>query len=449
MISTLKLYDDKYINFGAPICVFFDITNRCNLNCFYCFSNDNNLRKAQINGLTTDEIKRILIDLSEAGTKVVEFSGGEPLVHKDFLEILRYAKDLGLEVSFVSNGTLFTKEICEKLSSLVSHINITLRGCGECSHDKVTGVEGSYAKTISSIKMLNNHGINVGILLDPTYLNYKKIYSYISSLIKIDGVVLSSIFLNRINIRNMENQGDEKQQYCLRTIDEYEDVFEQLDRIYKEFSIFVEVEAFPLCEVNEKYHKYITRCNYGISNASIDFEGNLKMCPVSSKVLGNLKNSSVKELWNENPIIKEFRNLEWINSKCKSCLDFETCGGGCYTSKPETMTYQDDYFHKNLVFSDESIPYINSRVIVKNMDTKAIIFYKRIVPRLLPTKRYNHEREVLVVSGDEYKVISCIDSVTTVRGLREKAGIVHVTQFDNILIALVNRGIVSIYGRKE
>lgn len=449
MINILKLYQDKYINFGAPICVFFDITNNCNLNCFYCFSNDNNLRKATDKGLSTDEIKKILQDLNNAGTKVVEFSGGEPLLHKDFFDILHFSYKLGFIISFVSNGTLFNDEVCSKLVPLVSHINITLRGCDEDSHDKVTGIAGSYARTISSIKLLNKYGINVGILLDPTYLNYERIYDYISQLVEKEGVILNSIFLNRINIRNMDNQGVEKQQYCLRSIDEYETVFEQLHKIHLKYNIFTEVEAFPMCKVNVKYHQYLTRCNYGISSASIDYQGNLKMCPVSSKVLGNLKHNSIKELWNESPTINEFRSLKWINTKCRTCADFENCGGGCYTSRPETMTYQDDYYHEEIVYSNDSIPYINSNVIIKNMNGKAIVLFKRIVPRLLPIKKYNNESDILEITGIEYKLLQSIDSQTCIEKLKDKFVELNDTQFDNMLISLVSRGIISVNERNE
>ncbi len=444
MIRTLELYDNQYMNFGAPVCVFFDITYRCNLKCFYCFSNDNNLKKMAKNGLTVSEIKNILKDLSVSGTKVVEFSGGEPLMQKDFLEILRYSKALGLEISFVSNGTLFSKEICEELVTLVTNVNITLRGCDEFSHDKATGVEGSYVKTINSIKLLNSYGIKVGILYDPTYLNYENIYDYFTYLIEIEGVKLNSIFLNRINIRNIDNHGTEKKSYCLQTIEEYEIAFGQLDRIFTEYGIFIEIEAFPLCKVNEKYHRFLTRCNYGISNASIDFEGNLKMCPVSSKILGNLRNESVKTIWSESPIIKKFRTLEWMNAKCKSCLDFEICGGGCYTSKPETMSYQDDYFIKEKVYSEEKIPCISPQVIIKDMDSKAYIFFKRIVPRLLPAKKYIHERDIFEISGSEYKVMRHIDSLTAINEIKEKLSEIDSTQFDNIIIALVNRGVIFV-----
>lgn len=444
MISELKLFHGEYRNFEAPVCVFFDVTNKCNLNCFYCFSNDNNMRKTKAaKGLTTEQIKEILDDMAVSGVKVVEFSGGEPLVDKDILDIIRYAKKLNLEVSFVSNGTLFTDEICQELKPLVKHVNITLRGCDEQTHDKVTGVAGSYKRTIENIKRLNRFDIGVGVLLDPTYLNYNKIYDYISGLIKKEQIQLKSIFMNRINIRNVANQGDAKEQYCLQTIQEYEHVFEQLDRIYKEYNVFIEIEAFPICQVKQKYHKYITRCNYGLSNASIDYEGNLKMCPVSNKVVGNLLEHGIKELWNNSDVTRKFRNLSWLNEKCSKCQDFEKCGGGCYTSKPETMTYQDDYFNKDKIFGDADILKMEESVIVKDMGTYGMFFYTRVVPRLLPVKKYHAEPDVLEISGDEYSIMKEIDSHKSVKQIRDKLGYKDEIQFDNMLIALKNRGIIS------
>ncbi len=451
-MDIFKLFDgEKYIKIESPICVFFDITNRCNLNCFYCFSNDNIMRKEhhtnRIKPITVEQIKAILLDMAQSGVALVEFSGGEPLVVKDFINIVKYARSLGLTVSFVSNGTLFTEQICQELQGLLNHVNITLRGYNEESHDKVTGIKGSYRKTLNSIKLLNKYDIGVGILLDPTYLNYQHISEYISDLFINEKIHLKSLFLNRINVRNKENQGEAKDEYCLRSVQEYEQVFEQLEWLHEKFGLFVEFEIFPLCEVDPKYHKLLTRCNYGLTHASIDCEGNLKMCPVSSQTLGSLLTHSIKELWSDSEVAKDFRSLKWADTKCKSCRSFEKCGGGCWNSQPETLTYQKDYFFRDIRFDESFIPQLKTKIIFKENDGYHILLFERRVPRPLPVKSFYKERDILKISDFEKKVIKSIDGLKTVDEIRSRLqsaldAPVNYAEIDKVLITLHNYNII-------
>lgn len=449
-MERFSLFDgEKYIKIESPICVFFDITNRCNLNCFYCFSNDNIMRKDKnLKPLTVEQIKDILLDLAQSDVKLVEFSGGEPLVVKEFINIVKYAKSLGLMVSFVSNGTLFTDEICRELKGLLNFVNITLRGYNEESHDKVTGIKGSYRKTLNSIKLLNKYEIGVGVLLDPTYLNHKHIGDYIANLFLKEKIHLKSLFMNRINVRNKENQGEAKDEFCLRSVSEYEMVFEQLEYLNKEFGLFVELEAFPLCEVNPKYHKLLTRCNYGLTHAGIDFEGNLKMCPVSSQTLGNLLHNSIKELWSNSPIAKEFRSLKWVDAKCKSCSSFESCGSGCWNSQPETLTYQRDYFFRKIRFEDTFIPQFKADIILKQNDGSHILLFQRKVPRPLPVKAFYGERDILKLSDFEKQIVELIDGRRNIGDikceLKESGRTTDVIkdEVDKLIIELTNYSII-------
>lgn len=455
-MEKFKLFDGReYTSIESPICVFFEITNRCNLNCFYCFSNDNILLKDHhLKALNINQIKDILDDLASNHVKLVEFSGGEPLVVKQFVDLVKYARSLGLNVSFVSNGTLFKDETCAELKGYLDHINITLRGYNSETHDKVTGVKGSYEKTLNAIKLLNKYDIGVGVMLDPTYLNYRQIEDCISDLFLREKVNLKNLFLNRINIRNRENQGDAKDEYCLRTIEEYELVFEQMERLNQKFGLIVEVvDGFPLCQVNPRYHKFMTRCNYGLTHAGIDFEGNLKMCPCSSQVIGSLLEKSIRDLWTNSPVIRDYRKLEWMDDKCKRCQDFEKCGGGCWTSQPETKSYQMDYFFGSYRFDDSFVPKLTSTIMIKPNEGCYILLSQRKVPRPLPVKHYYGDKEVFKITPLEKQFIELIDgkrSVGAIKGIVMEVNPDYVKNIpkysdtiDNCLVALRNSQLIN------
>lgn len=88
--------------------VYFHVTQRCNLNCTYCY-NKKNLNKKD--GLSTDDVKHILDIMKENDVKVVNFTGGEALVRNDITEIIEYAKSIGLKNTLLTNGTLLHKKM--------------------------------------------------------------------------------------------------------------------------------------------------------------------------------------------------------------------------------------------------------------------------------------------------------------------------------------------------
>ncbi|HEC49903.1 MAG TPA: 4Fe-4S cluster-binding domain-containing protein, partial [Candidatus Desulfofervidus auxilii] len=75
-----------------PIVVW-NCTRRCNLKCKHCYAQAED--KDFSNELTTEEGKQLIKDLATFGCPVLLFSGGEPLIRKDVLELAEYAAQLG------------------------------------------------------------------------------------------------------------------------------------------------------------------------------------------------------------------------------------------------------------------------------------------------------------------------------------------------------------------
>ena len=78
---------------GAPFLVVWDITYACNLKCKHCYANAG---KNPGNELTTEEAKQGIDQLDRASVPIIAFSGGEPLVRKDILELTNYAHEKGM-----------------------------------------------------------------------------------------------------------------------------------------------------------------------------------------------------------------------------------------------------------------------------------------------------------------------------------------------------------------
>ena len=83
--------------------VYFHVTQRCNLQCEYCY-NKNNLNKRE--ELTTEEVFRVIDILKKANVKNIILTGGEALLRKDIVEIAQYIKQEGFSLTVLTNGVL-------------------------------------------------------------------------------------------------------------------------------------------------------------------------------------------------------------------------------------------------------------------------------------------------------------------------------------------------------
>ncbi len=124
-----------------------DITRMCNLSCLHCYTT-----VEQCNDLSYTEVINIIEKLLPAGLKEVNFSGREPTLRKDLLDIVKWCKRKSLVVNITTNGTVLnSRELSDILKTNLDMIVFSLDGASECTHDKIRG-KGTYSKVIESIK---------------------------------------------------------------------------------------------------------------------------------------------------------------------------------------------------------------------------------------------------------------------------------------------------------
>ncbi len=154
-----------------PIVVW-NITQRCNLKCQHCYAAGcPDLSKE----LTTEEALRAIDGFAEFKCPVVLFSGGEPFMRKDVMELAAYAREKGLRVVFSTNGTLITPQLAQQIQALgVSYVGISIDGT-EATHDGFRGVKGAYAASLAAIRACRDAGVKVGLRVTLTRANAQEI----------------------------------------------------------------------------------------------------------------------------------------------------------------------------------------------------------------------------------------------------------------------------------
>jgi 12,18-didecarboxysiroheme deacetylase len=141
--------------------VVWNVGRRCNLRCVHCYSGSRDRRYE--GELDTTEGRALIDDLAGFGVPVILFSGGEPLMRPDILELIAHARARGVRSVLSSNGTLITAELARELKGLqLSYVGVSLDGL-EPTHDRFRGVKGAFAQAMAGLRNCREAGIKVGL----------------------------------------------------------------------------------------------------------------------------------------------------------------------------------------------------------------------------------------------------------------------------------------------
>ena len=126
---------------NAPICLTWELTYACNLACVHCLSSSGQRDERE---LSTVQAKRVLDELAELQVFYINIGGGEPMVRRDFFDIIEHSVDRGIGVKFSTNGAFIDDRNARRLAAMdYLDIQISLDGTNAATNDAVRGV-GSY-----------------------------------------------------------------------------------------------------------------------------------------------------------------------------------------------------------------------------------------------------------------------------------------------------------------
>lgn len=176
--DTLRYSEDSReakhgVRVGAGPVVVWNSTKTCNLKCRHCYMNSD--AQKYEGELTTEEAKRFIDNLAEFNVPVLLFSGGEPLMRKDFFELAEYAAAKGIRPTLSTNGTLITREVAERIKKIgVGYVGISLDGLQEVN-DKFRGKEGAFQAAMEGIQNCVAVGQRVGLRFTINHHNIQEL----------------------------------------------------------------------------------------------------------------------------------------------------------------------------------------------------------------------------------------------------------------------------------
>src|ERR1700751_5919512 len=141
-----------------PLALLAELTHRCPLRCPYC-SNPIELARAS-DELDTATWKRVLGDAAGLGVLQVHFSGGEPLVRRDLVELVRHAAELGLYGNLMTSGSGLDGDRLQKLVEAgLEHVQRSIQAAATVSGDQVAGLAGSQEAKRRAAHLVREAGV--------------------------------------------------------------------------------------------------------------------------------------------------------------------------------------------------------------------------------------------------------------------------------------------------
>jgi radical SAM protein with 4Fe4S-binding SPASM domain len=324
-----------------PKAVLWEITSKCNLFCLHCVVQAGRTEK---NGPTLSRCISLIDEMAKYGVKQIIFSGGEPLVRRDFFDIAGYAYNKGIKIQIATNGTLITKPIAEHFKDIGAYAQVSLDGATALVHDYFRGLKGAWEKTINGIKHLVEARVPVMIASTVTKINFTEIpelYKLAKDLGAHTFRILPFMPYGRgAKLFDLEVHPD-----VMRSITAY--LKEERDKgnlpvAPMEFECTF---ASSLPPKNEP-HSHIG-CAGAISHCAIREGGEVFPCNYFAGVKAeNINEHNFNWIWENSQFLNYFRslNIADLNGSCKRCSWLSVCKGSCIaTNFAHGSVFQGNY----------------------------------------------------------------------------------------------------------
>lgn len=326
MTNFLKKYS-RY--FERPLKVQLDVTNKCNLDCLYCYNKSNDfLIKNELSDDKLFIISKKIVD--ELNPVVLSLSGGEPLLKKELLyKIIKYATKANIEVWLTSNLLLLDKKTADKLKkSGLKKIFTNIDSVNFKIHDQLRGKIGAFDTLLSNIIYVKDvFGTeNITITSVITKYNYKDTESLVDLMHDLGLTRLKLLDFIPINKTSIGDVLSKKQW------EEFYNIYKTSKRKGKLFNIVI-TPCHALLFMGPEYKKMkFPFCVAGRFNLVVLTTGEVVPCnhlKFKEFLCGDAINDSLLDIWQNSPILERFRYDLKNYETCSGCPRYTKCAGGC------------------------------------------------------------------------------------------------------------------------
>lgn len=340
-----------------PIVVW-NITRTCNLRCIHCYSDSEAMRYP--GELTWEQMQAVVEDLAAYKIPSLLLSGGEPLIHPHFFDLVGLASSKGLKLTISTNGTLITPEKAALLKAAeVAYVGISLDGIGDI-HDYFRGKEGAFDAAVRGFRACHEVKQKTGLRLTLTRHNVENIERILD--------FIEQEQIQRVCFYHLVPSGRGSELQVLRPEEARGAIDTLITRVEKWHAAGIDRELLTVTQPADGAHllvrmeaeghpnreeaRRLLSWNGGGANSSgrgianIDTQGNVHPDQFWQDVhLGNVKQTEFSKIWDGDwgasaEVLAEIRSIGLLvneerqakmEGRCGICKWFGICGGGFRT----------------------------------------------------------------------------------------------------------------------
>src|SRR5687768_14165508 len=337
-VNTNPFAQSPVEGFARPYVISWNLTYRCNLACEHCYLDAGGTPQvatenfADRSELGTEECFRVIDELATFAPECVTIlTGGEPLLRRDILEIVRRASERGLWVVVGTNGVSITENLAKRLAEAGARgLSLSLDALDPDRHDGFRKVRGAWRNTVEGAEILNRTGLP--FIVQTTAGSHN-----LGELEAIADFAHDRLAAKVWNLYFLVPTG--RGQFVSDiTPAQYDEVLASLFRIQRKYDrrMLVNAKCAPhyiktMLENGlppaRTYSGGAGGCPAGTHYMGIRPNGDVTPCPYLPVFAGSLRNASLPELWNSSDLFIGIRQRTSLGGRCGECEMNGHCGG--------------------------------------------------------------------------------------------------------------------------
>jgi PqqA peptide cyclase len=306
-----------------PLALIAELTHRCPLHCVYC-SNPRELESRAME-LSTEDWSRVFKEAADAGVLQADFTGGEPLARTDIVELIRAARAAGLYVNLITSGLPMDEvKLDELIAAGLDHLQLSFQGATAEIAEEISGSK-THAHKLHVLDWLKTRRLALTL----NFVIHRRNIHQLAEML----AIAESSSATRVEFANVQYYGwaFANRASLLPTREQLDSSLALLKAAQERLRGKLRIEYV----VPDYYSKYPKACmgGWGRKLMLITPNGDALPCHAARVIpemaFANVKNRSVREIWNFSEAFQEFRGQDWMQEPCKSCDRREVDFGGC------------------------------------------------------------------------------------------------------------------------
>lgn len=311
----------------TPESFVFEVTRACNLHCNHCIVSAGDPREKEV---STRQATEVLRQMADIGCRKVSFTGGEPLMRPDLVELVGEASRIGMRVGLMTNGTLLDeRKAAAARDAGLSSLGFSVDGVGE-AHDRARGTVGTFERVRRAMSAARSAGLRFGAVTQINRAN-------LSGLERLWGFLAEEGASNwRVQLCQPVGRMAKLRNKVLLP-SELHSLVTRLARMTEAGGIQIST-GHSLCLAIPGEEKHMGSCPAGRTSLAVLSNGDIAGCPTVVEVLprsvavtGNVLESTLEEIWYDDDAFSMYRTswTNYLGGNCNSCHMLESCRGGC------------------------------------------------------------------------------------------------------------------------